>query len=75
LLFILAYVSVVVCAILFRNPIYLTAMITSPIAFKAVRVARANIMETQKLIVANGLTILTYLATGAILSIASLCKI
>jgi 1,4-dihydroxy-2-naphthoate octaprenyltransferase len=75
LLFILAYVSIIVSAIFLRNPIYLSAIITSLLAVKAVRIARQNIMTTVKLIPANGLTILNYLATGIILSIASLIRI
>lgn len=74
-LFILAYLSVIACAILLRNPIYLTAMITLLIALRAVRIARENMLNTQKLVAANGLTILNYLATGIILSIASLIRI
>lgn len=74
-LFILAYLSIIMCTILLRKPIYLAAMITSVFAFKAIRNARANVMNTQKLISANGLTILIYLATGIVLSIASLIHI
>jgi 1,4-dihydroxy-2-naphthoate polyprenyltransferase len=75
LLFLLAYVSIIVCAIVLRKPIYAISIVTSVIALKAVRIARTNIMETHKLIAANGLTILNYLATGMILSIASLIRI
>ncbi|HEY7162235.1 MAG TPA: prenyltransferase, partial [Acidobacteriota bacterium] len=74
-LFILAYLSVILCAIILKNPIYLAAMITSLIAIKAIHNARANAMNTQKLTSANGLTILIYLATGIILSIVSLIHI
>jgi 1,4-dihydroxy-2-naphthoate octaprenyltransferase len=75
ILFILAYLSLIMCAIILRNLIYLTAMLTSVMAFKAVRNARANVMNTQELSSANGLTILIYLATGIILSIVSLIHI
>jgi 1,4-dihydroxy-2-naphthoate polyprenyltransferase len=75
LLFILAYASIIVCAIVLKNPIYAISIVTSVIALKAVRIARTNIMNTNKLIAANALTILNYLATGMILSIASLTRI
>lgn len=75
LLFILAYASVITCAILLKNPIYISSIITSLFAFKAVRIARDHVMDTQKLTAANGLTILNYLATGIMLSIASLIRI
>ena len=75
LLFILAYVSIIACAILLRNPIYAISIVTSLIAFKAVRIAKTNVMNTNKLIAANGLTILNYLVTGLILSMASLIRI
>ena len=75
LLFILAYIAVIACAILLRNPIYATAIITSVFALKAFRIAKENVTDTQKLVAANGLTILNYLATGIILSIASLIRI
>ncbi len=75
LLYVLAYLSVIGCAILLKNPIYISALITSLLAFKAVRIAREHVMDTQKLTAANGLTILNYLATGIILSIASLIRI
>jgi 1,4-dihydroxy-2-naphthoate polyprenyltransferase len=75
LLFILAYASVIVCVILLRNPMYAISIVTSGIALKAVHIARTNIMNTNKLIAANGLTILNYVATGMILSIASLIRV
>jgi len=75
LLFISAYLSILLCAILLKNQIYLAALITSLLAFKAVRIARDHVMDTQKLTAANGLTILNYLATGIMLSIASLIRI
>jgi 1,4-dihydroxy-2-naphthoate octaprenyltransferase len=75
LLFIFAYLSVIACAIVLRNFIFLTGIVTAVIAHKSVRIARANILDTQKLISANGLTILNYLMTGIILSVAALIQI
>jgi 1,4-dihydroxy-2-naphthoate polyprenyltransferase len=71
-IFALAYVAVIICAIVLKQPFLLAALLTSLLAIKAVKVAKKNIHNTSKLISANALTIVIYLTTGVLMAITVL---
>ncbi len=51
-------------------PLSLIALLTTPVALKAIQVARENFNDSRKLVPANASTILTHLLTGILLTIS-----
>ncbi|MFO7636391.1 MAG: prenyltransferase [Clostridia bacterium] len=65
LLFMLAFVSVAVAALVYMNPFILLGLAGAPLAMKAVKIARVQYDDIPKLMASNALTIQTYQLTGA----------
>ena len=65
------YVSIIISAGLgFIPPIAIISLATLPLALKAMKLVRTNYDDTEKLLPANGLTIMIHLVTGILLCIA-----
>ncbi len=67
LLFILAYISFIVIAIVYRNPLWILGFAGAPVAAKAVKIAAKEHANTPRLIPANAGTIQTYMITGIVM--------
>ena len=74
-LYALAYVFMVLIAIVTKNPFWLLGLLTAPTAYKATKVLQENHHDSQKLMPANGMTLKIYLLTGILLSIAALTEL
>ena len=72
LLFGLAYISLVLLSIYSRNLYWLLALVSAPLALRAVSVARRHFDNIPLLIEANGKTILVYQLTGLTMIAAAL---
>jgi 1,4-dihydroxy-2-naphthoate octaprenyltransferase len=70
-LFAMAFFAIVVISLILRHPAYLIAFAAAIPVLPAVRCASQNLLNTQKLMRANALTIQIYLLTGVLLSIAA----
>lgn len=71
ILFILAYISFILLAIVYKNPFWLLGWISIPLAIKSVQIARRELNDIQKLMKANSNTILIYQITGLSMIIAT----
>ncbi|MBW8350947.1 prenyltransferase [Bacillus sp. IITD106] len=72
LLFIGAYVSLVYLAILYKNPIWLLGLISTPLAVKSINITKKQKNNIPKLLEANQKTIQIYIITGIAMTIASI---
>ncbi len=71
-LFIIAYLGVIATAVFAGNAIWLIALATLPIAYKAVINAKNNFNNIEKLTASNAATIKIYMLTGLLMIIAAI---
>ncbi len=71
LLFVLAYISFVPVAIIYKNVFWLLGWISIPLALKSVDIAKKQFNNIPKLIKANANTVLIYQITGLAMIIAA----
>ena len=71
ILFLLAYISLILVSIVYRNPFWLLGLISIPLAIKSVKIAQREYNNIPKLIKANANTLLIYQVTGLAMVIAS----
>lgn len=72
LLFIFAYLFIIVLAIFSLNPFWLLALLSVPIAVRAVAVARRHYDNIPELVEANAKTVQIYRLTGLAMVAAAL---
>lgn len=70
LLFALAYASLILVAILYKNPFWLLGWVSIPLAIKSVKIARREFNNIPKLMQANANTVIIYQITGLAMIIA-----
>lgn len=63
-LFNLSYISLVILAIVFKNPLWLLGIIAMPVSNRCVKVAREHHNDPKRFMEANGKTILVYVIVG-----------
>jgi 1,4-dihydroxy-2-naphthoate octaprenyltransferase len=71
LLFAVAYISFVILAVLYHNPVWLLGLISMPIAVKAVKTAGKYYDDIPRLVSANAGTVQVYAITGLCMAIAA----
>jgi 1,4-dihydroxy-2-naphthoate octaprenyltransferase len=71
-LFLAAYLSLPLIAIVYSNMFWMLGLISVPLAYKAVKNAKQNYNDIQKLVYSNAMTIKIYLLTGVLMSAAAL---
>jgi 1,4-dihydroxy-2-naphthoate octaprenyltransferase len=71
-LFLAAYATFPLIAVTYMDPFWLLGLITAPLAYKAVKNAKLNYDDIQKLTYSNAATIKIYLLTGILMSAAAL---
>lgn len=72
LLFCLAYILIIIIAVISNHLFWLLGLLSLPLAIKAVKIARVYYDDIQQLTQANAKTILIYQITGITLVIAAL---
>lgn len=75
LLFALAYLFLMILAVLSKNPLWLLSLLSLPLAIRAVKVARLQFNNISELIEANAKTIQIYQITGITMIIAALLPV
>lgn len=72
ILFVLAYISLILVSAIYRNPFWLLGCVSIPLAVKSVKIAQREFNNIPKLVQANATTLLIYQLTGLAMMIASL---
>lgn len=71
LLYILAYIFLLIVGIVFLNPFWLLGLISIPLAVKSVKVAEKQYNNIPVLVEANAKTVVVYQLTGAAMAVAA----
>ena len=74
ILFVLAYISLILVSAIYRNPFWLLGCVSIPLAVKSVKIAQREFNNIPKLVQANATTLLIYQLTGLAMRIASVLK-
>jgi len=70
-LYVAALISLIVLAIIYRNPLWLLGFLAIPLAIQSVKIAKTHYRDVPKLMAANGRTVQIYQLIGVAMLIAA----